>query len=508
LGEEVMKKKFNFHPFTFPLFVFSILLLLLYLQDYFTLLHKAPFGVHFIRQTDTTAFGENYLFRETPFWQPHIWHLDGGEGKAASEFPLLYWIVAKIALYTGSNLTFLMRLTALSCFLLSFITTAFYIKNKLRHWLLSVSILFLCFSSPLLFIYCAAPLPDILGVSFTLSGCFLALRSSSRRSMILAALCFSLASTLKITFLIYPIGFLAESLWKNGRTFNWKSTWTYLSPIIVSIGWYAYAKWYNSLHSSTHFLMDLKPIWNLSQQDISVVLKYISEYWQTTYWYPTTIHFIGLSLLASFWLRTAKHSHTKLLRWWTLGIILYGILFFQQFKDHDYYVIVCLPVVMLWIVDFAQRLISHFQHRMFIPIVAVLFSILTVLSTNYALLKASRRLDDSIYTSQERSRLFLDTRSIDLLTEMIAATETVLVVGDESSNGSLGLIRRRGSFVFPNDTIMFSQRLKKYKCDYILLLGEQATDYPLPRTYEKCHLEQLRPELLLYRKVSNEQFTR
>jgi hypothetical protein len=71
------------------LFMVAVALLLLPF-GYYATFSKLPSGLHFIRQADGLSFALNYAFHDTPFFTPENFNLFVEDGKAASEFPLIY----------------------------------------------------------------------------------------------------------------------------------------------------------------------------------------------------------------------------------------------------------------------------------------------------------------------------------------------------------------------------------------------------------------------------------
>ena len=97
-----------------PVILFCLLLGSLYFILYFHhILFLRPQGIHFIRQTDGLSFVSNYYKNGFHFFEPQVFNLQSTDGKAASEFPILYYLTALSYLLFGEH-EFMLRLLTLS----------------------------------------------------------------------------------------------------------------------------------------------------------------------------------------------------------------------------------------------------------------------------------------------------------------------------------------------------------------------------------------------------------
>ena len=75
--------------------IFVCFLIALYvILDFQTILFLQPQGIHFIRQTDCLSFVANYVNNGMHFFTPQVFNLHSADGKAACEFPVLYYLTA------------------------------------------------------------------------------------------------------------------------------------------------------------------------------------------------------------------------------------------------------------------------------------------------------------------------------------------------------------------------------------------------------------------------------
>ena len=80
------------------IFFLGIFILLFLFLDFDAIISKGPFGVHFMRQTDSLSFSSNYFNNGFRFFKPQLYNLSNFDGRAACEFPITYYLTA--LLYT------------------------------------------------------------------------------------------------------------------------------------------------------------------------------------------------------------------------------------------------------------------------------------------------------------------------------------------------------------------------------------------------------------------------
>ena len=74
------------------------------IYGYFNILDSRPQGMHVWRQTDCLSFAANYYYQDLPFLEPEIyWQGSDKGGKTVSEFPIIYYLTAKIWKITGKH---------------------------------------------------------------------------------------------------------------------------------------------------------------------------------------------------------------------------------------------------------------------------------------------------------------------------------------------------------------------------------------------------------------------
>ncbi len=469
-------------------FIFLGLLILIYFfLDYQTILFLRPQGIHFIRQTDSLSFVANYYKNGFHFFHPQVFNLQSHDGRAACEFPILYYLTAILYLVFNEH-EFILRL--ITIFIVS---TGFFYLFKLLYLLLhdvtyAIGFSFLFLSSTVLLYYTNNYLPDASALGFTLTGWYFfhsyLKKKSKKYPIFICFLLFTLASLIKVTFFINPVAaiLVLVAFELSGKTGMINSLKRNLLPFILVVssfafvlGWNLYAIHYNKVNHDTYFLLRSNPIWSMSRDQIAVVWDYISHYWYSRYYYQSTIHVLLVIILAG--LVFIKKSDRIILFTSLLlvpGGICYFLLFYAQFKDHDYYFIALIPVIIFVTINSFIAIRKKFPGLINAIFVKLLLLTLCILSLSYARSKLIQRYQDtndrfaSIGNKLSTTRPFLDASGI-------PGDAKFIIVADQTPNGGLYFINRPGWSL--KDTSDISKAaLRNYigeGADYILFTGKE-----------------------------------
>lgn len=462
--------------------------LLLLLAGWWTYLQAPACGLHFIRQTDSLAFATNYFHQHGGLFSPETWMYFGPSSRAACEFPLFYYIAGKCA-YSEAGVLWVLRSMSFAALIAAFSAVLLELRSS-SSLVVSTALALLLFSSSTLLTYAAMPLPDGLACSFTVMA--LALGRRKPETGTIEILLFSAAALLKPTYGIYPLALCLYSLVSNPSLRNTRAFKPLLS-LILPAAWYFYALAYNTQNESGYFMLHTASIWTLTSAEIHEVWKYVDEYWQNAYYYPTTFHLLLAGpLLLCF--KGFRQKEFFLVLFSALGALCYALLFYQKFKDHDYYALVFFPLVVLWVLYLVQCA-KHLEvsKRWIRPAFAVGCVFMAVLSLKFGMYKCAERFDTERYTSQEASRKSLNDAVVAQLRANIKPDETVAVIGDEAPNGSLGMICRKG-WAYPTWAAFDgAQAAEMYTPTYLLVLGTEVDAAPahyelLDSVNEQLHL--------------------
>jgi hypothetical protein len=342
------------NKFIFPILFIVSALCLCWFYNYFEILFWQPQGIHFMRQTDCLSFISYYSKTGAPLWEPGLLCLYSHEGKTASEFPIVYYLLSFVWNHFGKQ-EFLLRLFNLTIFFTGVYHLLILFKQVLQKWHLSVIAVLFVITSPVIVYYANNFLPDISAMAFT----FIAMRHSydymnerKQNSLTKSMFFYTVAALLKISYFIYPAAFFAALVTahvQNKRKLKElvKPFTQFLSSIVICGGWTIYVVWYNRIHTG-YFLSTYKAYWMLDDSYIQSVWKHILEYWYG--WHLTVYALFGLfiSLLVVFDFK--KYINMTTGAWGIFSAIAsytYLVLFFGQLHDHDYYILTIIPAFAL-----------------------------------------------------------------------------------------------------------------------------------------------------------------
>jgi hypothetical protein len=211
--------------------------------------------------------------------------------------------------------------------------------------------------------------------------------------------------------------------------------------------WILYAKSYNEQGNRGVFLIGILPIWELTKEEIQVIIDNIRIIWSKEYFYPATqiIFMIGLLFI---WIR-GRHADKSLLIITSLLFVAFLsiiILFFSPLGQHDYYVIDLL-ILSVFIMLSAFSILKHnnvgrkIMASNAVKIIAILFLILNLNHTRGKMINRylgwqnQRHLTE--FYGYEDLENYLDSMNIDRSARFIS-------VDDPSINITLYLMNRKG----------------------------------------------------------------
>jgi hypothetical protein len=443
----------------------SIILFLVFLigvsfyYDYQSIALKRPQSVHKWRQSDCASIALNYYQDGMNFFVPETHNLtsDGGiSGKCCtSEIPVLYYTVAIFYQIFGYHEPIFRILNMLLFFLgLFYLFRLLHYLLKDVFWAITITLLF--FTSPILVFYGNNFLSNSTALAFSFIGWYYFIRfinESKSKWFYISMVVFFLAGALKITalFSLFAItgAILIETVGLtrfNGNDKLFKYPVRYLSVIIsifILIGsWIVYASIFNQKHDCTYFSTTIFPIWSLDKDGINEVLLNIKGIWLYQYFHLSVLIFLAI---CSLFILVSLRKGNKLLNLSILlifiEVIVYIILQFRQFRDHDYYIIdiFILPVL---IVVSAFDIIKRHNNRIFSSVTAkILFSLFLIFNIYYARQQINERYNGWMNDFYQKKDIYSITpylRQIGIL-----PNDTVISIPDES-NASLYLMNQKG----------------------------------------------------------------
>ncbi len=468
-----------------------ILMIAYYILGYYQILFLRPEGIHFIRQTDSLSFVANYYKNGMNFFQPQVFNLQSIDGKAACEFPFLYYLTAIFYKVFGEH-EFILRLITVIIVSLGLLSLFKFLSKLLNDVAYALILTFLFLSSTVLLYYTNNFLPDASAFGLTLIGWYYFYRFLQNRSnnklLILSLIFFTLSSLLKVTYFLYPISAILTLFVFdfNNKVKMKQIIKTNISPIIfflfsltIIISWNIYAIHYNKENKDFYFLVSSQPIWNMSKEQIYETWSYITGYWQSRYYSVDTFHFFFAIIIAGFFV--VKKSNKLVLTttvFVTIGSLIYFLLFFAQFKHHDYYFITLIPAIIFIITNSFIALRNKFPKIFNSIIMKLLFLVMSIVSLNYAREKLNLRYENKDDKFSKIGIVLSDAKKqIDSIG--IPQNSKFIIYTDKTPNGGLYFINRPGWNI--QDTTYANRKnidkFIKLGADYLLCTENNDTEF-------------------------------
>lgn len=434
-------------------FVFLLVAAVIYMPDY---LLQSPCGIHYIRQTDSVAFMEYFRLHPWSLFSPGTldMHVAPRDGKAAGEFPLVYWIAASLDRLFGNGPAFLRSLQLLMVLLghVAFVRAAFRILGS--AWMALGAGLWLFGSSVVLY-YACNYLPDATTYGCVLIGWSLALPtlfSGTPKVGTWSLALFTLAALIKAPaamHLMAAIGLMIAigGLGSRPNMSSSRLSGRWLIPLvgcILVLAWHLHARRYNASHETNYFLTGAAPIWKASAVERAGTIDMVVRYWWARYLHPTTWHVLGvLVAVVLFTFKRATPLPHLLFGLLLAGNCCYFLLFFQKFADHDYYFLTVMPFVGIAILLGLNGLSTVPWMRKAKGALVIGVWGMAVISIVLANTDLERRYAAAPDDYSRTGALLHDLRN--RAVEMHLPKESrVIVLGDHTPNGALTNIRCQG----------------------------------------------------------------
>ncbi len=353
------------------------------------------------------------------FFQPRIHLLVSDQGtsgySAPSELPVFYYTIAIFYKIFGVNES-LIRIINLLIFFAG-LYYLFRLLNKIlkdEFWSAGLSILL--FTSPLLVYYANNYLTNTSAFALGIIGLYHFFSYQENRntsSLYYSALFYLLAGSFKITGLFMLFAILGYLLLRKPDTEKprIREFAPYMIVLIIIGSWVLYARHYNTLHNTTHFSTTIFPIWNYDLKGIRGILEGIRLLWLPAYFNKYTLILLGLlGLSIPFTFRQINHLSLSLSILLLPIVILFAMLQFWTFRDHDYYIINLYILVIIVLAASVSGLQKCFPKAFRNYILKGLFAAFLLFNAIYAQQEYTKRYSDSGWMNENSK--FLAFREI------------------------------------------------------------------------------------------------
>lgn len=421
-------------------------------MEYPKVAFQDPSGIHFIRQTDGLAFATYYFETGNSFFESGTLNQSSLEGRVACELPVFYYLTAKIYSVTGIYFPILRWLHGLVV-LMGIFHVFMFLKQWSKSVLMSLTLLLMLLTSVVFAYYAFNFLPDAPAWSLVWMGWYYAFQLAQKwnfKWLILSILFFSMGALLKPTFFIHAVAAWGMLVWGR-KALNWESkTWiqivgVFAGALALIVGWSMHIIQYNAINHDDYFLVSTRPIWKMDSEDIRIVWDHMTGYWFRDYLARDSWRIL-LGMLVVIGLRwKSLDQHLRNALWiLTLGELAYVVLFFGQFKDHDYYIWNIFPWLILVMAAFVNSFWEALAQRVLKQVVGIVMLILVMNSwiSNEKVIRW-RFGHDEPNLAWVGKRL---KQGPEWLKEsgVLPFTEQVVVVPDFTRNGSLLFIQQEG----------------------------------------------------------------
>ena len=441
----------------------GLLLFLCIYYGYQNLILLEPQSLHKWRQSDSASLSWNYFHSTINLFQPEINNRFGsGDGKVASEFPLINYLAGMLSRVLGygpwihRSLNIFVVLAGLFA-----LYKGIYLLLRDRFW--SVVIPMLVFTSPMLVFFTHGFIPDPPALGLCFIAWYYLIRYQQQiknQNLWLSGAFFTLAGLIKISFGISIIALLL--IWISERMDVFKLNISsderrifirngfpypvfFIGILAIWSGWYFYASWYSTGFQNDHFLNIILPIYKLPQEEIAYIWNEIFRE-NFMFLYHTSVHFLIWGLLIAGIFRSGKPHKTiwSLALLLMLGGIIYLGIFYKLIGGHQYYHLVNLvPATALFIYGafLAKKYIAKTRHKQLLYAGVI---VLLAFNIYHAKLEMQIRYYGRAMHEREKAAFYKKDLTDFLKRVGVSEDELVISMPDDSPNNTLYLLRRKG----------------------------------------------------------------
>lgn len=432
--------------------VFILILGMVYgILNFHKTIFYRPQSIHQWAQCDRGSIARNYAEESMNFFLPRVHHTRDLTGITGLEFPIVNYTAAVFYKIFGFN-EFWYRFVMLMCITVSLVAAFKFANRYLSNiWLAIVSVL-LWFLSPILNYYSPNFIPDTASLALAMISWFYFFNSEwnpSKSRVFWWFALVTLATLIKVTSGVSIVAVLMLIAMDKYKMFGLKGLIPHkllyvllsITSVAIVYAWYYWARYITVKFGAQFFAQ--AAAYPQSWAEVQEVWQNMKMFYIEYYYSYTLYAILAVSLIAA--LCFYKRNNPLIIMATVLmliGNMAVMALFFNQFRQHDYYIIVLLaPFFFLMLMG--AKLILSIQMSRVKSILIVIISITLVYSLHHSARFQHNRynswMNDPAATFPEYWELEAKLRAVGIKRE-----DRIASMFDYSTNISLYLLNQKG----------------------------------------------------------------
>ncbi len=389
---------------------FLIFLLLLNAAIHLPFLNLPPVSRHVWRQTFTLSVARNFYKEEMNVFHPRVNNRGISNGITGMQFPSYEYGLAAIYFITGEHF-WVNRLWSLLIFSMGILFAYWWIINLTGSTFKGCIAAWCLTWSPELFYHGFNALPDILALTMALGSLATGYQFLNKKKYLWLLISFGmllLAGLTKIQFLmagtIWVVWLFSNDvkyrLLKHEKRFVFLGG---LSVISLTLGWYVYARNLIAKTGLADVGLEFRPVDNLQLAFKTIWHNLISDMPELLMGYASFILFlVGIYIIfKENFLFSIKVLPYVL---WLIMFIIYYLIELSQMDEHNYYLIVCIPLLILIMISGAKFISDRYRIVLLILMIAQpVLSAIRVIPSRW--MNRNNEVQDELYNETSRNRL-------------------------------------------------------------------------------------------------------
>ena len=373
------------------------------------LFRSPPHGHHVWAQTDRLSIAYTFYECGMDFFHPRTYQMSSGDQIAGTEFPLPAYLAAAGGFVFGKTaIPGVFQLLNIGTLFAACVYLSSWFFRKTGNFVLSLSVALWWLSAPIVAFYTATYISDTFAQALIVIG-FLKLTDgilyTDKKAFWWALFWLSLASLLKVSGSFYWLAGVVLVVWTMRKQTVFVLQWLAASAAVgvVFIAQVAYMRYLNETYQSGVFLTKMLPLKGSVQEILYYTFYDIFFYWKFDYfnYFHYLILGIGfLTLLKSVFSQKNSELIKILLSILTVMFVAGATIFAlmgQQFRVHDYYILVAFYPFWVFLFVFANLQLHYLTQKL-----APKYPNNVIIITTFMLILVGLGVNNTFYKMQER----------------------------------------------------------------------------------------------------------